>query len=313
MKPSALAVLVLTVLGCPAAWSAARVSSNSDCPSSAAISLRLLGLLAAGGPARAYARVEVDGGAMRIEVSTPGEQIQQRSVPITGDCDSRAEMAALVIASWLDAMPVGTLDAPGIPPRDVPRLDGRDSDSDSSSEPEEARLVLDMRTLLGVGAYGVTDADGASAGLSLDVGMPNLLDVFGWLAQLHLGWPRERAVGQGIAHTWRPSLGLAATGEIVSGAWTARGHLGAELAVLTVSGSGYAHDRSAITSLWGGYVGATLGRAWKQRELWLRVEAVVWPQERSIRSSQVPSGPDIVVALPTWELRAGLGLAWGLR
>jgi hypothetical protein len=317
MKRTGLAFLLSTLLVPVLATAATRVSSNSDCPSSDAISVRLLGLLSAGGPEAATALVTTDVASMRIELSTPGESARERTVPLTGDCDQRAEMAALVIASWLDVMPVGTLKTPGIPPKEVRVGDGRtgdaSSDGDALGDLDDGRVVVSTRKRFAIGGFGLADKDGANAGVSFDLGMPNLLDALGWMAQVQCGLPRTRTVGQGVASYWRPTVGLAVTGEILSSVWVVRAHIGPELGVLAVSGSGYEQNHSDTTVTWGADAGLTIARSFERRQLWLRIEGAVWPSERNLRSNQVPSGPDIAVPLSGWEARVVAGYAWGAR
>jgi len=58
--------------------------------------IRLARTKAAGGPEKASVRVRNDGPTMRIDLSTPGEETQQRALPLEGDgdCNARAEVAA---------------------------------------------------------------------------------------------------------------------------------------------------------------------------------------------------------------------------
>ena len=226
MKALIALVLTATVLGISSrALASARVSSNSNCPSSDAISLRLLGLLAAGGPESASAWVRSEGDSMRIEVSTPGEESRQRTVEVTGDCDSRAEMAAFIIAAWLDAMPVGTVSSPGIPPREVqpaPRISGV----------VIKRLSFSSRTLLSGGVFGLGDSLGASAGLAALIGMPNLIENVGWLLEGSMTLSRQMGVGTGTAHIRRPTFVLAATFELYRKRWLLRAEVGPALGIL---------------------------------------------------------------------------------
>ena len=305
--------LIAAVLAIPAASVAAtRVSSDSNCPSSDAISVRLLGLLAAGGPETASARVRSDGESMRIEVSTPGEESRQRTVPGTGDCDARAEMAALIIAAWLDAMPVGTISAPGVPPREIRAAPRRSGESDPLDEPESHAVAISTHTILGAGILGLADRQGASAGLAATVGMPNLLENFGWSFEASLGLPRQTAVGDGIAHIWRPTFAWSASAELYRKNWVVRAQAGLALGILLVNGTEYSPNRSSTSATWGASAGLCLARPWKRHEAWLRLDGVAWPQGRSIRSNSVPSGPDISTPLPEWEIRSAVGFSWGI-
>jgi hypothetical protein len=301
-------LLTLAILTAPAGASAAtRVSSESNCPSSDAISVRLLGLLAAGGPESASARVRVDDQSLRIELSTPGETNQERTIPVTADCDERAEVAALIIASWLDAMPQGNLKAPGIPPREgseIVRMRG------GGHDPDEPATRTSGRTLVGVGVLGLADTQGGDGGLVVCAAMPELIEDFGLLFETSLGYRRELAVGQGIARYWRPTAALEVSAAILRKRWGVRVVVGPTVGVLAVSGSRYDQNLSDTTVTWGVDFGLVLTRAWDDNEAWLSLGAIAWPQERKIRTKS--SLPGSEAGLPEWEGRLSAGFSWGV-
>jgi hypothetical protein len=312
MKAAAAVALTATVLAVPAAsLAAARVSSNSNCPSSEAISLKLLGLLSAGGPETASARVRMDAESMYIEVSTPSEASRQRTVPIEGDCEARAEMAAFIIAAWLDAMPVGTISAPGVPPKAVKSVPTTGGEPDPLDEPEVEPLSISTRTFLGGGVFGLADGLGGSAGVAASVCMPSLIENAGWLLEASLGLSRQMTVGQGTAHILRPTFALSATVALHRQHWVVRAQLGPALGILRVNGTGYEPNRSDTSVMWGVDAGLSLVRPWKRHELWLRIEAIAWPQGRGIVTKQLTSGTDALVPLPDWEVRPAIGFSWG--
>jgi hypothetical protein len=72
-------------------------------------------------------------------------------------------------------------------------------------------------------------------------------------------------------------------------------------------------DGGDTTVTWGGGAGLGVARAWQQSEIWLRLDSLLWPQGRALRSNQSPSGPDIRVALPDWEARLTAGISWGIH
>ena len=292
------------------AFAVARVSSNSNCPSSDAISLRLMGLLPAGGPERATVRVRSEGDTLRIEVSTPGEESRQRTVEATGDCDARAEMAAFIIAAWLDAMPVGTFSTPGIPPRETRPMPRRRRAADD--DPDIERLSFSKRTLLGGGVFGQADGIGASAGLAAMVGMPSVIENVGWLFEASMSLSRQMVVGQGTANLRRPTFALSATFELYRKSWLVRAQVGPALGILLVNGTGYDKNQSDTTVMWGVDVGCSLVRPWQGHELWLRLDANAWPQGRSILSGQGSSSPNIVAPLPSLEVRSVFGFSFGI-
>jgi hypothetical protein len=311
MKAFTALALASTVLAIPStAFAVARVSSNSNCPSSDAISLRLMGLLPAGGPERASARVRSEGDSLRIEVSTPGEESRQRTVEATGDCDARAEMAAFIIAAWLDVMPVGSFSTPGIPPREAkPMPRGRRSADD---DPDAERLSFSTRTLVGGGIFGQVDGLGSCAGLAASVGMPNVVENVGWLLEVSRSSARQMEVGQGTAHIQRPTIALSATFELYRRDWLVRAQVGPALGVLQVYGTNYDVSESDTTVMWGVDVGCSLVRPWQGHELWIRLDANAWPQGRSILSAQGTLNPPIIAPLPSWEVRSLFGFSFGI-
>jgi hypothetical protein len=313
MKALTSFALTATVLAISSrSLGAARISSNSNCPASDAIGLRLLGLLAAGGPESASARVRMDGESMRIEVSTPGEESRQRTVPATGDCDARAEMAAFIIAAWLDALPVGTVRTPGVPPREVRHAPRSGGEADPLDELEGERLMFSTRTFVGGGIFALGDGLGASAGLAALIGMPNLIENVGWLLEGSMSLTRQMVVGQGTAHVRRPTFALLATFELYRKRWLLRAQVGPALGILLVNGTGYQADERDTSVMWGVDVGFSLVRPWKGHEIWLGMDAIGWPQGRGILSQQGPGSMNIVVPLPSWEVRSVLGFSLGI-
>ncbi|HEX7501300.1 MAG TPA: hypothetical protein VF524_13505 [Polyangia bacterium] len=312
MKAIAFALTAAVLAISSQAVAAARISSNSNCPSSDAISIKLLGLLAAGGPESASARVRSEGDSMRIEVATPGEESRQRTVPVSGDCESRAEMAAFIIAAWLDAMPVGAVSTPGVPPREVRHLPRAAGEADPPDEAEGERLSISTRTFLAAGVFGLGDGLGASAGLLAAVGMPTLVENVGWLLEASMTSSRQMKVGQGTAHIWRPTLVLSATFEVNRKRWLLRAQVGPALGILLVNGTDYRPNRNDTSVMWGADVGLTLARPWKHHQMWVRLDAVAWPQGRSVLSKQGPSSPDVVEPLPGSEVRVALGFSLGI-
>jgi hypothetical protein len=315
MKALVALALTATVLAISSrSLAAARVSSNSNCPSSDAISVRLLGLLAAGGPESASARVRSEGDSMRIEVSTPGEESRQRTVEATGDCEARAEMAALIIAAWLDAMPVGTVSTPGIPPREARPMPKSSGAKDPLDEGEVERLSFSSHTLLSGGIFGLGDGLGASAGLAALIGMPNVIENVGWLLEASMSLSRQMKVGLGTAHIRRPTFVLSATFELYRKRWLLRAQVGPALGALLVDGTDYPsnQNRSDTSIMWGADVGLSLARPWRRHEIWLRLDAIAWPQGRSVLSQEGPGIPNLAVPLPSLEVRSVLGFSLGI-
>ncbi len=305
MRGVCLFVLALAIPS--SARAAARVSSNSECPSADTVRARLLGLLPAGGPEKASARVYSDGQTMRIDLSTSGEETQQRRLPVgsDGDCNARAELAAYVIAAWLDAMPVGTVKAPGIPPRERRPLES--SGGGYFDDPDAEHLSINPRTMLGAGVLGTSDSLGPTVGALVLIGMPSLVEQTGWSFESSLTSSRQLSVGQGTATLRRPTFTLGLTTDFYRSRWAIRGQLGASLGVLMVRSSGYIGNTSGSSVMWGLDVGLTVVRRWQRNEGWVLFAATAWPQGRSIVTRLTEPGTRLSKELPSWEFRLVLG------
>jgi hypothetical protein len=206
-------------------------------------------------------------------------------------------------------MPVGTLRAPGVPPGVLPPPPAPEPAPEPPEDLEPEPRGGDAHTMVGAGLFGFVDGLGATTGLALTAAMPALLHGFGWSAEVSLSLPRRVDVGQGWADYWRPTFELAATRELRKEQWRLRPQVGALLGVLAIEGQGYAEDRSPTAVMWGVGAGVTAARITKHTEPWLRLEGVLWPQGRALRSQQLDGGPDIAVGLSSWEIRLVLGIA----
>ena len=118
---------------------------------------------------------------------------------------------------------------------------------------------------------------------------------------------RQMKVGQGTAHIRRPTFALSATFELNRKRWLLRAQVGPALGILLVNGTGYPKDRSDTSVMWGADVGLTLARPWKRHQMWVRLDAVAWPQGRSVLSK-----PNVAEPLPGWEVHAALGFSLGI-
>jgi hypothetical protein len=298
--------------GAPAARAATHVSSNTNCPSSDTISLKLVGLLPAGGPASASVRVRAesnrDGQMIVIEVSTPGEEAHQRTLPASGDCDSRAEAAALIIAAWLDAMPAAVLAAPGVPPRIKKAAPTSGDAADFADEDESEPVPKGLRGLLGGSLLGLADGQGSDAGLALDGTF--LLGQFGAALSVSLALPRSVAVGQGTANYWRPTFELNAMAQLYGAKWSLYAQAGPALALLLVQGTGFSPNHSDYSYELSAGAGLRAMVPWNNKTAWLGVNGILWPQGRKVESTVSGSPAVLSAPLPGWEVRLAVGLSW---
>jgi hypothetical protein len=202
-------------------------------------------------------------------------------------------------------VPVGTISAPGIPPREWRDGSPAGGYADPRDDPNWEPLRTSKRTLIGAGALALADEQGINPGLVLSAGMPELIEDFGLLLEASMGLARNLAVGTGTARYWRPTLALQASADVYRQRWALRALAGPTLAVLRVSGSGYAKNLSDTTVMWGVDFGLLLARAWPKHVGWISVGGMAWPQGRTVRSR-----PDGQASLPEWEGRLAVGLSW---
>lgn len=288
-------------------YGAARILSDSDCPAAEAVSERLWALLPVREPGNATARLRIDGPSMRIDLSAVGEQMQSRLLPADGDCAARAELAAYVIAAWLDAMPVRAVRAPGIPPRERPPIE----------EPTPLRLFdeplsISTATMLGAALVGESDSAGAAVGALVLVGMPNLVEEGGWVAEASYVSAREIALGQGKVSFRRATFTVALTYDFYRARWIVRGQLGAGLGVLMTTGSGFVAANSATSVMWGLDLGLVLARRFARDEAWLGLGALGWPQGRSVYTRVDGSSQTMSEDFPSWDFRLVVGYSFGV-
>jgi hypothetical protein len=113
---------VLAALQASAAAAVVNVESDSSCPSAKAVREVLDALGGRDAPRSASVSVRNRGDRLTVEFTWPGEtQSETRELAVESDCESRAQAAAVVVASWLGILPgVALVSSPlGPPPVEI--------------------------------------------------------------------------------------------------------------------------------------------------------------------------------------------------
>ncbi len=269
------------------ARAAPSVVSDTDCPSAAAVQFELADL--APGPT-AEVRIRSTGHGLTVELASEGEPLRSRDLHAEGDCAVRARAAALVAASWLDALPAQPPNAPE--PSPTPR-----------PAPTSHRLWL------GLGAFGLVDDVGANAGALGDVqlGAPSGVNLGLTLA---LPLARDTPVGQGTAHVWRPSAELTLRWPLGQGAWSWEPGWGAVVGYLRVQGRGYDHNKTDTMACWGARAQLRAQRTWDDHRVWIELAARWWPFKQDVRNDESNSSASVARTLPRWDGQLAVGFSF---
>ncbi len=292
------------------AQAAPLVTSDSDCPSAADVTARLAGLWSGDNPGSIAAHIHVEVGQMTVELVSESESAASRTLPTEPDCESRAQAAALVIASWLDTMtadPLGLAVPVEMPPT-VPTNPQVRAPVGETQLPAQAPAIV--RFSFNMGVFASVDALGAGATLSGEAAWLRLAGRFGLAAGLVLPLPREMSVGPGTARWWRPVLALALRAPLTQGTWILDGGVGPAFGLLVVAGSGFDQNDTNLAASWGATAGVRLAhRSASKWAYWAELHTLIWPAAQNIRNDVAGSAPHLA-ALPRIEAQLGLGFSF---
>jgi len=144
---SAIALAILTGLGAASAVAdSIRVSGQVACPSPAAVEARLKQLAPEQGLGDTVV-LEVDHEQLRVQLrASDGAPLGQRTIPLSGACSDRVEVAAVVLATWLSTLAPQSGEAQRIPAAPAPlpaiALPAQSSEVASAQVPEIAPAPL---------------------------------------------------------------------------------------------------------------------------------------------------------------------------
>ena len=212
----------LQVAGTPATVS---IASDSPCPSDDAIRAHLQALGGMQPPRSASVMVRNRDDHLVIEFGWPDDaQPQSREVTAAPDCESRAQAAAVVIASWLGILPEASLQSLplGIPfvetryvelslPTTAGELGAPNSPPPAASVPIQ-NVRAQTRSWPGVG-LGTTVGGGVVPGFRAEFSRERTETgvAWSWLTSAFVSWPRTQTRGGGTSVYLGLERGVAAT------------------------------------------------------------------------------------------------------
>lgn len=282
------------------------VTSDSECPSADAVNTALAGLLPPGAPAFAQARIRTLDDHQEVAFSSEGEPAHSRELPQEPNCEARAQAAALIIAAWMDAMPVGTLGLPEVTSPTAQPVDSPPVEDPSTAS--ERRLVW-----VGLGVLGMLDTMGGNWGLTGEVGLDHVVGDLGLAVALSAALARDVRVGQGTARWWRPALELDLRLPVLTGAWNIEASLGPIIGLLVVKGYGYDQSSNDVVVSWGAGAGLRSFWTWGPARLWIDLRGRLWPEAQKIRNEIQEPPVTRTAELPQWEGFLGLGFSLAIR
>ena len=285
---------------------AIKVVGDTSCPSAAAVSAALDGLVAA--PAGAPDVVELTGPGVAATVrlrTAAGELVAEKRLPESPACEERAQAAAVIVAAWeahlrAGAAPMWPLPASSPAPAskaDVPTL--------AAAAP--APLPRPIHVDTSVAALGSIAADHFAPGAMLEAMFSRGDSAFALgVGALAVGSHSVTlASGRG---TWSRYGGVV---DLQSSAlWPAAAlqlHAGLALTALSVAGESLPTTKAATLFDPGTVVGVRLRYRGERVSPWLEVAAAFWPRPHTL----FVSGSAASTELPANEVLLGVGLSVG--
>ena len=288
------------------AWPRLTITSDSTCPSGAAVADALATLVP---PAEwPTGRVLVQSMADVLVVELVSDESTQRQLRMTADCGLRATTVALVISTWTGEL---ASDAAGAPVLSGQGPGGR-SEAPAGIFPKTASALLVAPVTereLGAGLL-LSMSGGLAPGVRIDFVQTRAPRGLGWQMGLVLPAQRERAAGAGTTSWTRAAAHLAVNGRITLRHFAVSADAGLAATYTLTSGHGYSVNQGSEALTGGLVTGARFALPWRRMRVWTDVRAYKWlfPQAIAVDS---PEGDRLAtVALPSFDFQWAVGLAY---
>jgi hypothetical protein len=294
------AVALGALLGAAPASAAIEIDSDSSCPTADMVrgALVALGGVSPPRPAAVSIRDTTDGLQVRFQWNA-GRPADVRSVPASADCDQRARAAAVVIASWVGALPA----APAAGPV------GPTATTHTAPPPTVVPVEEGRRWWFGLG-LGAGSGGGVAPGARLELSRTPAGDRgLGWTVAVQTTLPRSRSVGGGTSSWFRPALMAAAFFAWPVGASVLSADLGPAVTPTFAWGSGYPSNKTDQALSVGLNAGGRLQLGRGPSRPWLEIRLIRWLTAQRLRFDSTASGP-VTADLPGTE--GFLTLGWSL-
>lgn len=297
------------------------IASDSSCPS-AELVRAALGSVGGAPPQRPAAiTVHDTPNGMLLAFRWGGDgpaDVRPVAASTPRDCAQRARAAAVVIASWLGALPAAPVQAPPLPP---PTALGGPSRPPDAAPPSPAAIgpasspsssLRTERWWFGLG-LGAGAGGGIAPGGRVELAHtgPSGRGV-GWLVAAQATLPRSYSLADGTSRWLRPALGVAAFFAWPMGAAMLSADLGPVAAETIAWGASYPTDKTDHALSMGASAGVRLLIAAGPFRPWVELRAIEWLTAQRLRFDSAASQP-ATAALPRTEAFVTLGCSLPIR
>jgi hypothetical protein len=279
------------------------ISSDSPCPSQAAIAAELAALLPPAEWPSGTVRVRATSDKLLVELVA--DTATQRELAATEDCGMRAITVALVIATWTGELSAAS--EPALRSNSEPR------------EPPPALLAppaVPVASLhereLGAGLL-LSVSGGLAPGITIDFVQTRAPRGLGWQAGLTLPAQRELSGMGGSTHWTRAAASVAVNGRITLPPVALSTAAGLVAAYTLTSGRGYPVEQD-MQALTGGIMAeARAAIPWGRLRVWTGLRGFRWLWVQSVVIET--QGGDRVASgdLPSWDFQWVVGLGYVFR
>ena len=272
------------------------VDGTSACPTPSQVAEELRRLLpgdaAAAEPDRA--RVESQGGALQVSLSSAGRRVGTRRLAEGGSCEDLAGAAAVVIATWEAELRPGRLSLPNLRPPAPPAAHARTS------------LAWELgAALVGSLDEGAHPTGGGAVDVTLGPGGGRFAGRIGLVGLA----PRRAPLGSGSVEWARPALSVGARFRLGGARVRVDLHLELLAALLIVGGSGYESSRREVDFDPGCGAGVRVSLRLGRVAPFVGVGVAGWLRRQTARISGIE--PSASVDLPRFEALLSTGLLVG--
>jgi hypothetical protein len=251
-------------------------------------------------PTSQTVKVRLEGETILLTLSDGGPG-SMRLLPAAGDCATRADAVALVIAAWSGGLPAQPTQAPLQPT----------TDPVSTASAFVPAPVSRPRHAFEVDAAGFQSLVwGHASGAWLGVGFFPRGGLLG--VRVFGAWQgaSDLAIGAGNNRLSRSLGGAAATLHMKWRAWFGSMDLGLAMTYTHARGEGYASNTDASVWNWGGLADLRTGLAWGRTRVWANARMVRLAHEEEVSITGEGALPH-ESSLRIWDAQLGLGL--GMR
>jgi hypothetical protein len=281
------------------------VTSDSECPSGAAITAELEAISPLDQGPSGTVHVHMSGEMLIVELVSG--TTTQRQLPVTGDCGTRATTVALVIATWTGELSSAAAGEPTLRP-----TSGTLAGSPAASSPPAVVPAFVHERELGTGLL-LSLSGRLAPGLEIDYVQTRAPRGWGWQAGLAVPVRRESS-GPGLSTSWtRAAVNLAINRRSTWRRVALSASAGLVGAYTFISARGYSFERSARALTVGAMAEVRAAIPWWRLRVWTALRGGRWLVPQSVDIETQGGDRVATIDLPSWDLQWALGLSYLFR